>query len=154
MQQRGPPGRLCMAASPSVSMALDLSDRHVSTLRCDGCGREYERVVIFATRDGDAYAVVSAVCHGHGDAEVWLDATFGSWRAPYADHVTLSCRVTEAGAGAVDAVVASSGRADHSGAHLTRDEALDSPRLPEFWSLVDAVVTTVPEAEAAVYGPR
>src|SRR5437868_12870888 len=39
------------------------------------------------------------VCHGHKDREIWLDATFGSWEEPFADHVTMSCRVTTEGAG-------------------------------------------------------
>ena len=135
-------------------MTLDLSDRQVIRLPCEACGRDYDRVVVFAAQDGDAYSVVSVVCHGHGDAEVWLDATFGSWEQPYADHLTLSCRVSAAGAGAVDAIVASSGGQAHLGRRLNREEALKSPRLPEFWTLVDAVVTTVPEVEAVVSDER
>jgi len=131
-------------------MNLDLSDREVLRLSCDGCGRDYDRVVAFAMQGSDAYSVISAVCHGHDDSEVWIDATFGSWQEPYADHVTLSCRVSASGAGAVDAVVASSGRQAHLGQRLTREEALASPRLPEFWALVDAVVTTVPEIQAVL----
>lgn len=132
-------------------MSLDLSDREVVRLTCNGCGREYDRVVIFAKRDGDAYSVVSAVCHGHDDAEVWLDATFGSWVEPYADHVTMSCRVSTGGAGAVDGPVASRGEANHSGRQLSRDQALSSPLLAELWTLVDEVITAVPEARSVIY---
>jgi len=131
-------------------MSLDLSDREVIRLRCDGCGRDYDRVVIFVKRDGDAYSVASAACHGHEDQEVWLDATFGSWAEPYDDHVTMSCRVSAKGAGAVDALVASRGEADYYGQRLTREETLASDRLPEFWALVYAIVTTVPEAISAI----
>ena len=81
---------------------------------------------------------------------MWLDATFGSWVEPYTDHFTMSCRVSAAGAGAVDALVASRGDADYYGHRLSRDQALAHPRLPEMWALVDAVVTTVPEAAAQV----
>src|SRR5256885_425165 len=105
-------------------MTLDVSDRTVVRLRCSGCGREYDRVVIFAKVNGDAYAIASAVCHGHGDQEVWLDATFGTWEEPYMDHVTMSCRVSAAGAGAVDALVASQGDADYYGQRLTREQTL------------------------------
>lgn len=132
-------------------MALDLTDRQVVPLICEGCGRNYDRVVVFATRDGDAYALVSLVCHGHPDDAVWLDVTLGSWEEPYADHVSFSCRVTEEGAGLVDALVASKGDADHYGERLSRDEALQRPALPEVWSIVDEVITTVPEAAAIVY---
>jgi hypothetical protein len=132
-------------------MTLDLSDREVVRLRCDRCGREYDRVVIFVKQNGDAYSVVSAACHGHDEREVWLDATFGSWEDPYTDHVTMSCRVSAQGAGAVDALVASRGEADYYGRCLSREETLASDRLPEFWTLVDAVVTTVPEATLTIY---
>lgn len=133
-------------------MGLDLTDREVVRLRCDRCAREYDRVVIFAKQDGDAYAVASAVCHGHEDREVWLDATFGSWEEPYTDHVTMSCRVSAAGAGAVDALVASRRDADYYGQLLTRAEALAHPRVSELWALADAVMTTVPEATEVVFG--
>jgi hypothetical protein len=33
--------------------------------------------------------------------------TLGSWIAPFADHVTMSCRVSRQGASAVDALVTS-----------------------------------------------
>ena len=110
------------------------------------------RVVIFAKNDGDAYAVVGAECHGHGDQEAWLDITLGSWVEPYSDHFTASCRVSQAGAGAVDAPVASKGEASHYGELLTREAALMHPRISEVWDLVDAVVTGVPEVATVVYG--
>lgn len=131
-------------------MTLDLGDREVSSLTCDACGQQYKRVVIFATRDDDAYAVVNVVCHGH-DREVWLDATFGSWVEPYSDHVSFSCRVSEAGAGLVDGPVARTKRLPHHGAHLTRERALSDARLALLWPVVDEVVTTVPEVSEAVY---
>lgn len=117
-----------------------------------GCGREYNRIVIFATSDGDADALVSVACHGHPDDEVWLDVTFGSWdEANYSNHVTFSCRVSEAGAGLVDALVASAGRAEHYGRLLTREQALLEPDIVRLWTLVDQVVTEVPEVAACVY---
>jgi hypothetical protein len=132
-------------------MALDLSDRHTVPLVCTGCSRQYERVVIFATRDGAAYALVSLVCHGHPDDAVWLDVTLGSWVEPYADHLSFLCRVTDVGAGVVDGLVASRGDANHYGHRLPRDEALSHPALPDVWVVVDEVVTSVPEAAAVIY---
>jgi hypothetical protein len=85
-------------------VALDLSDRVVERLRCDACRQEYDRVLIFATRDGDAFAVVRAECHAHPQNEVWLTATLGSWIEPYTDHITMTCRVWSAGAGLEDSV--------------------------------------------------
>jgi hypothetical protein len=133
-------------------MPLDLSDRQVTQQRCGQCGREYDRVLIFAKRDGDAYAIANAVCHGHVDPELWLDATFGSWEEPFIDHITMSCKVTTHGAGAVNAIVIGRGEADYYGQRLTRDEALTHPRLPDLWELLDAIVIGVPEAAAAIYG--
>lgn len=132
-------------------MALDLTDSEVTSLVCEGCGAHYHRVVIFATRDGSAYALISAVCHGHPDDAVWLDATFGSWGEPYADHVSFSCSISVKGARLVDALVASRDDADHYGHRLTRDEALTHPMLTDLRALVDEVVTTVPEVAAHVY---
>ncbi len=128
-------------------MSIDLSDRQVEDEACSECGRNYKRVVIFATQGGDAYSVISAVCHGHPKDEVWLDATFGSWDEPFTDHVTFSCHVSSEGAGLVDALVAGKGEADYYGTRLTRAQALDHPDLPALWELVDLVVTTVPEVQ-------
>jgi hypothetical protein len=126
-------------------VAIDLNDRQVQDLRCSDCGREYKRVVIFATKDGDAYSTVSAVCHGHPDDAVWLDATFGSWDEPFDVHVTFSCQITHDGAGLVDALVASKGEADYYGERLTRAQGLEHPQIGSVWELVDLIVAQVPE---------
>jgi len=98
-------------------------------------------------KNGGAYSVVSAQYHGHADAEVWLYATFGSWEEPFSDHVTFSCRISEQGAGLVDALVASKGDANYYGRRLTREAALEHPALPLLWELVDQAVTFVPELQ-------
>jgi hypothetical protein len=97
------PDRIIGIATVPV-VAIDLSDRQVHSQPCWECGRTYQRVVIFAMKDGGAYSLVRAQCHGHADAEVWLDATFGSWEEPFSDHVTFSCRVSTQGAGLVNAL--------------------------------------------------
>lgn len=126
-------------------VSIDLSDRQVQDGTCAECGRNYKRVVVFATQDGDAYSVVSALCHSHPEGEVWMDATFGSWEEPFSDHVTFSCRISSEGAGLVDALVAGKGEADYYGKHLTRAQASEHPELSALWELVDLVVTTVPK---------
>jgi hypothetical protein len=130
-------------------VALDVSDRQVIPQVCTGCGREYSRVVIFVTENGSAVSLVSVVCHGH-ERDAWLDATFGSWEEPYADHVTFSCRLSPDGAGLVDALVAGKGDARHYGQRLTRQQALAHPLLVQLWPLVDEVALRVPEVRAAV----
>jgi hypothetical protein len=119
---------------------------------CPSCGRAYQWVTGLVLRDGDAFAVYYAQCHGHGDgSEAWLDIVVGSWEEPaYSDHATFSSCVTEAGAGAVDGPVASKGEAPFSGALLTRDEALDHPRLADVWEVVDFIVTADPVVGAYV----
>lgn len=134
-----------IATVPGVP--IDLSDRQVQGQTCEQCGRTYLRVVIFAMKDGSPYSVVSAQCHGHSVAEVWLDATFGTWEEPFSDHFTFSCRITDQGAGLVDALVASKGVANYYGRRLTRAAALEHPALPLLWELVDQVLTTAPELQ-------
>ena len=101
-------------------------------------------------RDGDAFAVYYAQCHGHGDAsEAWVDVVVGSWDEPaYSDHATFSCRVSQDGAGAVDAPAASKGEAPFSGVLLARPDALRDPRIADVWEVIDFIVTTDPEVSA------
>ena len=134
-------------------MGIDLSDRQVQRLYCQNCARDFDRVVIFATRDGDAYSAITAECHAHPEHAVWLHATFGSWLEPYTDHVTFTCRVGSGRAGLEDPPPATRA-ADHQGERLTRAQALEEPRVAILWPLVDQVVTTVPEIGRHIYGPE
>lgn len=118
---------------------------------CRSCGRPYEWVTGSILRDGDAFAVYYAQCHGHDEDEVWLDVVIGSWEEPaYTDHATFSCRVTQAGAGLVDAPAASEGQAPFSGSKLTRSAALADPRLPDLWDVVDFLVVADPTVRAHI----
>jgi hypothetical protein len=134
-----------------MALAFD-GQPHVRDQTCRSCGRSYQWVSGLIKRDGHAFAVYYAQCHGHGDkAEAWVDVVVGSWDEPaYSDHATFSCRVSQAGAGAVDAPVASKGEAPFSGAMLSRSDALLDPRLPQVWEVVDFVVTTDPVLGAHV----
>jgi hypothetical protein len=120
---------------------------------CPSCGRAYRWVTGLIQRDGDAFAVYYAQCHGHGDTtEAWVDVVIGSWDEPtYSDHATFSCRVSQEGAGAVDAPVASKGRAPFSGELLARSDALQDGRIADVWEVVDFIVTTDPVVSAHVY---
>lgn len=82
-----------------VALAFD-GLPNVCDQTCPSCGRAYQWVTGFIERDGDAFAVYYAQCHGHGDeAEAWVDVVVGSWNEPdYTDHATFSCRVIQAGA--------------------------------------------------------
>jgi hypothetical protein len=121
---------------------------------CPSCRRAYQWVTGLIQRDGDAFAVYYAQCHGHADtSEAWVDVVVGSWDEPtYSDHATFSCRVTHDGAGAVDAPVASKGEAPFSGALLARPDALRHPRIADVWEIVDFIVTTDPVVSARIYG--
>ena len=121
---------------------------------CPSCDRPYRWVTGLLQRDGDAFAVYYAQCHGHGDAsETWVDVVVGSWDEPeYSDHATFSCRVSHAGAGVVDAPAASKGEAPFSGVLLPRGAALADPRMAEVWQVIDFIVTADPVVSAHVYG--
>jgi hypothetical protein len=134
-------------------VAIDLSDREVRRLYCPKCARDFDRVVIFATQDGDAYSAVSAECHAHPEPAVWLHATFGSWTEPFEDHVTFTCLVGSEWAGLEDPSPDLRDAA-HLGQCLTRAQGLEEPRLAILWPLVDQVVTTVPEIARHIYGPE
>lgn len=136
--------------STVAAVALDLTDRETIRLHCAECGRDYDRVVVFVKEDRDAYAIMSAACHGHPDREVWMDTTVGSRVEAFVDHVTMSCRVRRDGASAVDALVASRGDSGYFGRLLTRAEALTHPRCSDVWAVVDAVVVAVPEVAATL----
>jgi hypothetical protein len=136
-----------------VTFAFDGAPR-VRDEVCSSCGRAYQWVTGLVTRDGDAFAVYYAACHGHDDkSEAWVDVVVGSWDEPaYADHATISCRVSAEGAGAVDAPVASNGAAPFSGRLLNRQAALDDPRIDDVWAVIDFVVASDAVVSACING--
>jgi len=136
-----------------VALATD-DEREVRSQRCATCERTFDQVTAFVHRDGDAYAIYYAQCHGHGDApEVWLDLVVGTWEEPdFPDQVSFSCRVTADGAGLVDALAVVEGRAEFFGRKLSRADALNHDRLPEVWKLVDHIVTSDTTVASYIYG--
>ncbi len=128
-----------------------IGERDVVERTCGGCGRTYDRVRGYVYRDGDAHAVYFAECHGHPAHEVWIDVILGSWgEDDYADHVTFACRVSAAGASAVDAPAATSGRSPMFGLKLGREAALVHRALPLFWDVVDLVVLSDESVRAEI----
>jgi hypothetical protein len=134
-------------------VGLETGERHVSSETCDTCGVAYDLVRGFVYRDGDAYAVYVAACHGHSEHEAFLDVVLGTWGDDDVnDRVTFSARVRHEGATAIDAPAAAAGESDVFGTKLTRDEALAHPKLSELWDVVDHVVVEDPGVAAVVYG--
>jgi hypothetical protein len=133
-------------------------DRVVEAKECGHCARLYSLVRSFVLRGGSAYAVVFAACHCHGDGnEVWIDAILGSFGGDDpSDHVTFGCRVgpvqgqQEPAATAVDAATPYSDQ-PLWGLKLTRAQALEHPRLPEFWDLAGFILMADPDVHEHVY---
>lgn len=108
---------------------------------CDHCAEEHEGVTGYVLRDGDAFAVYFAEWYPH-ENEAWLDVILGSFAEDFLDHVTFGCRIGEipgSDGPQCSLVPAAEVRADLPifGTKLTREQALEHPRQPEFWALVD-----------------
>jgi len=137
-------------------LSLD-GDREVDHLVCPGCGREYDRILGFLLRDGMARAIYRAALHGHDDParETWIDVPFDDdWGDPeQTKRVSLACRIgvfdgqVEPAAALVTAGLAYP-QPGTFGRRLTRDDALRSPLLEEFWEVVDWVLTNDPDVAA------
>lgn len=107
----------------------------------------------FVHERDDAHAIFYAACHEHdGSREVWVDVALGEWDEALSDQVTMACRVWREGASLVTPTVAAAGRGDFFGRKLTRDEAIEHPRLEAFWAVVDHVLTNDPTVSEHFYG--
>ena len=90
-------------------MGLAIGERDVSLARCETCGLDYMFVKGFVHRDGDAYAVYFAGCHGHPEHAAALDVILGTWHDDDADdRVTFSALVRLDGAEVIDATAVAS----------------------------------------------
>lgn len=136
-------------------------DRVVEDHYCDACGHDYRSIVDFLLRDGDAWAIVRAQLHRHdGDAITYVQATFGSlWDEHATDKVTFASRIGPVEgyggneAGLLDAEEVEAGSSVF-GAQLTREQALEHPRVTEFWELLDWLALEDPDiAENVAHGP-
>lgn len=126
---------------------------------CAECGRNYRLIKAFIRRDGDAYAIAFTALHEHGSTrEAWIDVIFGTFGENTADdHVTFGCRVgpiegrTEPAASLVTGATPY-GDAPIWGQKLTREQALEHPRLHECWEVVEYMLVSDPEIRSHVYG--
>jgi hypothetical protein len=113
--------------------------------QCASCGHPHEGVTGFVLRDDYAYAVYFADWYPHED-EAWRDIVLGSFDEPdYTDQVTFGCRIghVDGQAGpACSLVQAATQRSDAAifGQRLSRDSALEHPRLGEFWAVTDWLI--------------
>lgn len=139
-------------------MTID-PERQVKEFICDHCGGPSQRVTGFIHRDNNALAVYFASCYHHGGHEVWIDVVLSpTWAEDVDDRETFGCRV-----GPIDnpgdlgssLVTGASAFPDSPtfGRKLTRDQALQHPRLPEFWEIVDHVLSRDPLVRDHIYGP-
>ena len=135
-------------------------DARVQDLPCPSCGSVFRRVTGFVYSDGDAYAVYYASCYHHDGHEVWIDVIFSdTWQDAVDDHVSFGCRVgpvggqTEPAASLVEAGLAYPG-SDMFGQRLTREQALEHPRLTGLWELVDHILVQDQVVAGHMYGPK
>lgn len=133
-------------------------ERTVELKSCADCGRGYTLVKTFILNGGAAHAILFAALHDHGEREAWIDVILGTFGSEnFADHVTFGCRVgpihgqADPAATAVPAA-APYGDAPIFGRKLSRDEALASPLVSEFWRIVDFVLINDIDIHFHVYG--
>jgi hypothetical protein len=140
-----------------VTLAIDFANRQVHTQECSCCGAAIERSSSLVQRDGTAYAVYFASCYAHGN-EAFVDVVLGTWGHTDAnDHVTFGCRIGAVeGASEPPCSLVTGGElaVDDAlfGSKLTRDDALQHPRLGDFWTVVDFVLKKDPTVRAHIYG--
>ncbi|HEX3590749.1 MAG TPA: hypothetical protein VHV74_14050 [Pseudonocardiaceae bacterium] len=129
-------------------------ERTVGEHECAACGSC--RIVQGQVRSsGRPHAVYLAACHEDaGVREVLLDVILG-WATDDQDRVTFGCRVGPGADGpAATLADAAAGYDDDPewGRRLDQEEALDDPRLPDFWAVVDYVLVHDPTVRPHVYG--
>jgi len=134
-------------------MALKIDERTVRPHRCEHCGSQYEHVTGFVSDDGRSHAAYFAACHGHPEHMAHIDVILGEWgeAATPNDRVHFSCFLRPDSAMAADAPVAITADAPLLGTRLTRDEALEHPRVSEFWAVVDVLAADDPSVARNVY---
>ena len=141
---------MALAIEPDVKLV-----EHV----CARCDEPFQRVTGFINHDGDAHAVYFASCYHHGGHEAWIDVIFSkTWEDGVDDRETFGCRVGPvAGQSEPAASLVTAGSAFRDsllfGRKLTREQALAHPRLPDFWAVVDHVLTNDRVVRDHVYGP-
>lgn len=130
-----------------------IQDTEVSETTCDCCGAVRKVVRAFVGDEQATTAAVLAYCyppHLDDPSEIWLDAILGTWGDDDVnDHITFGCRFGPVdGEGGDACSLTDAAQLDDPkpiyGKRLTREQALVSPRLHEFWSVVDVMFTSDP----------
>jgi hypothetical protein len=141
---------------PTVTLAFD-GDPDVKARLCSHCNREYTLITCFVLKRGEAHCIARTALHDHEGREAWMDVIFGTFgEAAVQDRTTFGCRVGPVLGSAEPAATAVDAAAPYDdgpvwGHKLTRAEALAHPRLPEFWEVVDFLLTTERTIEHHVY---
>lgn len=142
-----------------MALKIDPEGRKVAEFDCPDCGEPSRRVWGFILRDGDAHAIFFASCYHHGGDEAWIDVILSpTWADDVDDHETFGCRVgpiegqEEPGASLVTGG-AEAPDSELFGHKLTRDEALEHPRLDDFWEVIDHILAEDPLVRQHIYGP-
>jgi hypothetical protein len=125
---------------------------------CAECGRSYRLIKTFILLDSHAYAIAYTALHRHSTIhEAWIDVILGHFGENTSDdHITFGCRVgpiegqNEPAASLVTAAIPY-GASSIWGQKLTREQAIQHPRLKEFWEVVDHLLLSDPEIHAHVY---
>ena len=135
-------------------MSLRIDGRTVRDRTCTSCGEAFRHVTGFINDAAGPYAVYFAACHGHPDREAQIDVVLGSWGydPPIQDHLTFSCRLRPDGASLGDAPLASSSDSGTLGRRLSREDALDHPRVGDFWTVIDLLAESDESINQTVYG--
>lgn len=99
-----------------------------------------------------------AALHDHGDLEAWIDVIFGSLEgeAVHDERVTFGCRVGPVQGSDQPAATAVQAAQPYDesptfGHKLSRAEALEHPRVHDFWRVVDFLLEREPAINHHVY---
>jgi hypothetical protein len=123
-------------------------DPEVYTIQCEWCGISHPSSRGFVLRDQNAHAIFHT--EWHPSVEVgYVEITTGSFSEPdYEDQTTFGIQVgpqEEDSDIAARLIQAQRGKGNPVfGRHLTREEALQSPRLEEVWKVFDWLVDSDP----------
>lgn len=130
----------------------------VTEFACERCGEPVQRVTGFIHQNGDAHAIYFASCYHHVAHEAFIDVVFSpTWDNNADDHVSFGCRVgpMDGRSGPQSSLTTGGTAFEQSrmfGQKLTREDALTHPQLPEFWAVVDHVLTHDQVVRTHVYG--
>lgn len=142
-----------------MALLIDPDGRKVAEFECHDCGEANQRVWGFILADGDAHAIFFASLYHHDGDEAWIDVILSpTWADDVDDHETFGCRVgplegqDDPGASLVTGGAAAPDT-QLFGRKLTREDAMENPRLDDFWHVVDHILESDPLVRQHVFGP-